>query len=263
MIRFYKFLIIVLILSGCKDAAKTDPETNIKTENLKSDTNSINSKKEIILENTDTLLVKKDDDENIFEGIYVLNQNENIFTDCKNPDSTYWISDETKKLKCLYEKIYTSKNVYSAVYARLKGEIVNTVDRPGEYISEKYPKTIQVKEVIEIDKKNFRNTCLKYDFWAIGNEPGWSMQISKHENLIELTDLSEKKSYYFFYEEPKEEEGRIVYIAHNNIQQYIIDVFIKKEKCRDRVTGVEYDYSVEVELSGGKKYRGCAIKGKD
>lgn len=112
-----------------------------------------------------------------------------------------------------------------------------------------------------MEKKNFRNTCVPYDFWALGNEPNWSLQISEKENLIEFNLPSDKKVYYFFYEEPREENGIIFYTSHNEIQRYAIDVSVKKEKCSDTMSEKVYDYSVEVEISGGKKYKGCGIKG--
>lgn len=194
-----------------------------------------------------------------FEGIYSLNSNENIFRVCSNPDTVYWVKDGTGKLKELYEKFHSSKNYYGAVVAKLKGEIVPTEIQKHK---EKYPRTIVVNEVIDVQKKNFRNTCMKYDFWALGNEPNWSLQISGSEKLIELIDYSNDKTYNFFYEEPKNENGIIIYAAHNKIQRISIDIFVKKEECSDTMSDEKYDYSVEVKLSSGIILKGCGIKGK-
>ena len=263
MLKTLSVFFFIVIISGCNDKNDVKSDSGAKTETLKTDTSSDNSGKDSLLKGTDTLSAAADSVIRTFEGIYVLNLTENIFTDCRNPDSTYWVTDDTKNLKPLYEKIYSMRNIYGAVYAKLKGEIVETKDKIGKNISEKYPKTLVVKEVLDIDKKNFRNTCLKYDFWALGNEPNWSLQISKSENLIEFIDYSQDQSYYFFYEEPRIEPGKIIYITHNNIQQYIIDIIIKEEKCSDTMSDIVYDYSVEVVLSGGKSYKGCGIKGKE
>lgn len=220
------------------------------------------------ISNKDTAAVRKSNDstgkdirnkERVFEGIYIINQNVNTFRDCMNPDSVYWVNDETGNLKKIYEKIYSVKNVYGAVYARMKGELKET-----EGInSEKYPATLYVKEILQVEKKNFRNTCISYDFWALGNEPNWELQISRNENIIEFYDLAENKTYYCFYEEPVDEDGIIVYAAHNNIQRYTIKIRIRKEKCSDTMSDTAYEYSAEVELSNGKKFKGCAIKGKE
>ena len=171
----------------------------------------------------------------------------------------YWVKDGTGKLKELYEKFHSSKNYSGAVVAKLQGEIVPTEIQKHK---EKYPRTIVVNEVIDVQKKNFRNTCMKYDFWALGNEPNWSLQISGSEKLIELIDYSNDKTYNFFYEEPKNENGIIIYAAHNKIQRISIDIFVKKEECSDTMSDEKYDYSVEVKLSSGIILKGCGIKGK-
>lgn len=263
MLKTLTVFIFIIIISGCNNPDGNKTGSDDKTDTILKDASIAKS-------DTDSSLIDKDTNSAIadsvirtFEGVYKLNLTENVFTDCKNPDSTYWVTDETKNLKGLYEKFYSTRNIYGAVYAKLKGEIVDTKDKIGKNISEKHPKTIIVKEVLNIDKKNFRNTCLKYDYWALGNEPNWSLQISKAENQIEFIDYSQNQTYHFFYEEPRIEPGRIVYITHNNIKQYIIDVIIKKEKCSDTMSDTEYDYSVEVILSGGKRYKGCGIKGKE
>ena len=75
--------------------------------------------------------------------------------------------------------------------------------------------------------------------------------------------MAENKTYYYFYEEHVDEDGAIVYAAHNNIQRYTIKIRIRKERCSDTMSDTGYDYSAEVELSNGKKFKGCAIKGKE
>lgn len=263
MIKIFLIIIASVIFTGCKEENKENSEASEKVENIQTETSAIDSDSNSSIHINDSTSALPDSVIKTFEGIYVLNLTENIFTDCNNPDSTYWVTDETKNLKGLYEKLYSTRNIYGAVYAKLKGEIVDTKDRIGKNTSEKYPKTILVKEVLNIEKKNFKNSCLKYDFWALGNEPNWSLEISKTENRIEFIDYSQNQFYHFFYEEPRIEPGKIIYITHNNIQQYIIDVIIKEEKCSDTMSDIEYDYSVEVILSGGKRYKGCAIKGKE
>jgi len=261
---FNKLLLLFLLVSfySCKKADETinKSDSQIETEK-KADVKFENS--DLI---TDSLKNKSGENqgkEKIFEGICKINTNTNTntFLDCQNPDIEYLVNDETSNLKSLYEKIYSSKNVYGSVYAKVKGVITETKD---EKFSEKFPMTLIVSEVIDIQKKNFNNTCVKYDFWAIGNEPTWSLQISKKENLILFNDNAGNKEYYFFYEEQtSDDEGRIIYMAHNKIQQYLIKAVFIKEKCSDNMSDKVYDYSAEIELSGGKIYKGCGIKGKE
>ena len=239
-------LALIVFAADCKnDKLETGNKTSTET--------SVSERRK------DSLKIIKSDTGAIFEGLYIINKNTNSFRDCRYPDSIYLVNDETGNLKKSYEKIFSVKNVYGSVYARFKGEKKAT----DGINSEKYPSTLYVKEVLQLEKKNFRNTCINYEFWALGNEPGWSLQISKNENIIEFYDFSDKKSYYCFYEEPVDEDGAIVYAAHNNIQRYTIKIRIRKEKCSDTMSDTSYDYSAEVELSKGKKFKGCAIKGKE
>lgn len=243
---FFSFVLTLIFLSGCQ----------VKQEHKTAITNKDSVKK---LTSTDSSVNVSNPSEKEYVGIYSLNSNENIFRECSNPDTLYWVKDETGKLKDMYEKYHSTKNFYGAVMAKLKGEFIPTETQKHK---EKYPRTFIVREVLDVQKKNFRNTCIAYDFWALGNEPNWTLQISRKENLFELIDLSEDKIYNFFYEEPKSENGVINYTAHNKIQRVSIDVFIKKEKCTDTMSDTEYDYSVEVKLSNNKVFKGCCIKGK-
>lgn len=239
-------LALIVFAADCKN-------DKLETGNTKGTENSTSDAKK------DSLKTIKSDTVTIFEGLYIINKNTNSFRDCRYPDSLYTVNDETGNLKKSYEKIFSVKNVYGSVYARFKGEKKAT----DGINSEKYPSTLYVKEVLQLEKKNFRNTCIYYDFWALGNEPNWSLQISKNENIIEFYDMAENKTYYYFYEEHVDEDGAIVYAAHNNIQRYTIKIRIRKERCSDTMSDTGYDYSAEVELSNGKKFKGCAIKGKE
>lgn len=239
-------LILMVIAAGCRNG-KVETENKVSPENT------------AIVKSKDSSKIIKRDTGAIFEGLYIINQNTNSFRDCRYPDSLYMVNDETGNLKKSYEKIFSVRNVYGSVFARFKGELKAT-----EGInSEKYPSTLYVKEVLQLEKKNFRNTCINYEFWALGNEPNWSLQISKNENIIEFYDMAENKTYYYFYEEHVDEDGAIVYAAHNNIQRYTIKIRIRKERCSDTMSDTGYDYSAEVELSNGKKFKGCAIQGKE
>lgn len=246
MKNFFFITLLSMLMSGCV----------VKQENNISE-NPVNPIKKNSSKDSSVNVSKNSEKE--YEGICSLNSNENIFRDCSNPDTVYWVNDATGKLKDIYEKYHSYKNFYGAVMVKFKGELIPT--EIYKY-KEKYPRTLVVKEVIDVQKKNFKNTCIKYDFWALGNEPNWSLQISQSENLIELIDNSENKIYNFFYEEPKNESGIIIYTAHNKIQRISIDIFVKKEKCSDTMSDTVYDYSAEVKLSSGKIFKGCAIKGK-
>lgn len=244
MSKIFLLFCFILVLNGCNK----QEQVTIKSES-KDSVRKAGSK--------DTLV--KDSTIKTYEGMYIVNINVNTFRDCNYPDSVYWVIDETKKLQDLYKETIPVVNVYGAVYAKIKGELTQTKDTK---LVERFPQTLIVKEVVSVERKNFRNTCVPYDFWALGNEPNWSLQISEKENLIEYYIPAENKIYYFFYSEPNENDSVITYASFNPIQRYVIEISIRKEKCTDTVSKNVYDYSVEVGIRGGKNYKGCGIKGE-
>lgn len=243
---FLIYLFVLLIFYGCFNKTEQHETANLNKEN-----NNVMK--------TDSAGKDMNAGDKVYEGLYIFNKNENIFRDCNYPDSVYWIIDDTKKIKDMYEKYHSSKNVYSAVMIKIKGDIIPSEGRNN---TEKYPRTIRIKEIVSMEKKNFRNTCIAYDFWGLGNEPNWSLQISRKESQIEFYDYSEDKIYNFFYEEPKTEGSKIYYTSHNKIQRNYIDIIITKELCTDTMSDTEYEYSVEIKLNKSKNFKGCAVKGK-
>jgi len=195
-----------------------------------------------------------------FEGLITINLNEKSFRDCSNPDSLYFIKDETETIVNSYKKLNPMNDIYRSVFTSLKGFTVNA-DSTNNPDPEKYFKILVIKEVIAVEGKNFRNTCIPYDYWCLGNEPNWSLQISKEENIFELTLPFEGKSYYFNYNEPKEEDGMIKYFGYNNIQRTTLNISIKKENCSDTMSDKIYEYSVKIILNDKTNFSGCAIKG--
>ena len=240
MIKIFFITAVLFLFAGCKDQNQIQTRDTVKRE-VKADS------------------IKEPVRTDIFEGIYITNLNTNSFIDCANPDSVYWVTDDSKKLEAQYKKMFSTPSVYNSVLIKVKGELEETKEEPRK---EKYPTTLRVKDVIYVEKKNYSNTCVPYDFWALGNGNSWSLEISKQENLIEFIVPGEDKSYYFFYAEPVEENGFTIYRNYNYIQRYTIEIRIKRETCSDKTSDKVYDYSVEVKLSDNKKYKGCGIKGK-
>jgi uncharacterized membrane protein len=238
MLKYFYAIFILILLSGCKN------QNEIKIEE------STTTKSDTVPE-----IIKPD----FFEGIYKADRYTNSFIDCSNPDSIYWVIDDSKKLENQYYKMFEVQSVYNSVVAKVKADIEVTEDLT---LAPQYPMTMRVKEVISVEKKNFNNICVPYDFLALGNNPAWTLEISPKENLIEFK-LPGENSFYFFYKEPDIENGDFVYRNHNTIQRYLIEIRIRKEPCTDSKSGKVYDYSAYVGLSDKRIFRGCAIKGKD
>ncbi len=259
----FRYIFIVLILlSSCKD--KTEEKIPEMTDSV-SETDSLAGSESVQTGEmtsdtsiTDPTIPDKPNSE-IYEGIFITNLSTKTFRDCRYPDSVYWVSDDTKKLEGQYSKFFDEKSVYNSVYVKVKGKIENT-ENTG--ISENYPRTLRVSEVINMERKNQNNNCVPYDFWGIGPGNSWTLLISRYENLIELIVPGEKKTYYFFYNDPTEEEGLIIYKSHNLVQRYNIEIRLRKESCTDARSGKQYDYAIYVNVNGDKVYYGCAVKGK-
>ncbi|MEO8399593.1 MAG: hypothetical protein ABI550_07240 [Ignavibacteriaceae bacterium] len=234
-------LLLVIIFSGCKKLTEDQPDVVMKDTSISVDTSTLDEKI----------------NPGIFQGLYTLNINTSAFRDCENPDSVYRLVDSTRRLKSMYEKIFPQKNVYNTAVIKVRGELLPTEDIA---LSDNFFQTLYVKEVMFVEKKNFTNTCVPYDFWGFGQNSEWTLQISKDENRIEFNLPSENKTYYFFYAEPDEEKGIISYSNYNKIQRYVIEIFIRKEKCTD-ANGRAYNYSVQINLTGDKRFKGCAIRG--
>jgi uncharacterized membrane protein len=240
----YSSLSFIVALSGCSEI---DEGAKINRDSLKAARESANAKTKDTVARTE------------FEGLYNYEISGSTFRDCRHPDSVYIVNDASGKLKSQFEKVFPASNVYGSVVAKVKGVLIPTVEQK---FKDKYPKTIKITEVIQVDKKNFNNTCVPYDFWVFGNEPNWTLQISRKEGIIDLQDLSGNKNYSFFWNEPKSDSGAIIYSSFNTIRKYAIDIKIRKEKCSDTMSDTEYEYSVTAEITGGKKFKGCATKGK-
>lgn len=172
-----------------------------------------------------------------FKGLYNYDFTGSTFRDCLNPDSLYLVNDESGLLKTEFEKVFPAKNVYGSVVVHVKGELVPTTESK---FTDKYPTTLKVSNVMSAEKKNRSNTCVPYDYWAIGSDGNTILQISKKEGIIELEDMSEGKLYSFFWNEPRNDSGFTTYSSFNTVRKYSIDVTVLKETCKDPKTGEEF-----------------------
>ena len=104
--------------------------------------------------------------------------------------------------------------------------------------------------------KNYQNDCISFEYWCIGNEPFWQLQISEKENLIDFYDPMEQKTIHFNYIKSENKNESLNYSVKN--ESNTIGIKIKKEKCSDGISEKKYNYSVTVILNH-KTYKGCAV----
>jgi putative lipoprotein len=93
------------------------------------------------------------------------------------------------------------------------------------------------------------------DFRAIGNEPGWNLEIIKSEKIVFVGDYGQER-YEFITTEPSiDRQARTtVYDVQND--KHELSVIIIGRRCNDTMSGEAFETTVSVILDG-KKYRGC------
>jgi len=93
------------------------------------------------------------------------------------------------------------------------------------------------------------------DFRAVGNEPGWHMEISNKRDIVLVTDYGQH-TYRLTSSVIKSlpHSNTTIYNASNNGN--MIEVVIKGDPCRDSMSGETFAATVSV-LVNEKRYSGC------
>lgn len=193
----------------------------------------------------DSVAVTETQSENYeLEGLYA----PSFILSCANSEKIV-LKSENKKLDSLYKVLLPNAYQGQMIYVKLKGTLFSKNGIANEFM---------VNEVISAEQKNPRNTCYTYDFWCIGNEPFWSVQVSEKENLIDFFNPMEAKYYHFVYAKSEEKGKSKTYTSENTVEGHKIKVTITSGNCSDGMSEREYIYSSEVVLDG-TTYNGCAV----
>jgi putative lipoprotein len=93
------------------------------------------------------------------------------------------------------------------------------------------------------------------DFRAVGNEPGWSLEIRRKTDILLVTDYGQNR-YHFEAQAPSSNPGamRTTYTAQG--PEHRIEVVIQAQPCHDTMSGEAFPSTVTVWLDG-REYRGC------
>ena len=92
------------------------------------------------------------------------------------------------------------------------------------------------------------------DFRAIGQEPGWMLEIDHEQSMYLLADYGEKKFTVPSPKPTREPSGRITYDAVT--EEHRLTVVIDKVVCHDAMSGDEFTHTVTVTFDR-QEYRGC------
>ncbi|UKJ07042.1 COG3650 family protein [Solitalea lacus] len=199
----------------------------------------------------DTVLVK---------GLYIHSDKIDSLRDCADTTVVYFVKDQTGKLGTRYDSLPGIQHTNEAVLVELKGVVVKTTN---DSTAKTLPRTLNVYSINRIERKNFQNVCIQYDFWALGSEPNWNLQISQSENLISFEDFNTQKGYRFNYKTPRinSDTTSWTYESRNREERSNIRVIIRKQDCNDTMSDHVYKYSAEVSING-RNYKGCAVAWK-
>ena len=89
-------------------------------------------------------------------------------------------------------------------------------------------------------------------FRAIGQEPGWLLEIKNGEEILIVTDYGQNRAAYP-YVEPREDKA-----AEKTVFQVDEDVsvLIENIRCTDSMSGESFEVTVTL-TTGGQAYKGC------
>lgn len=217
-------LSLITFLSGCNLNTPPDNQLPTKLDSIKIQRDTISGLKE-------------------YKGLYRAHNSNFITCD----DGKRYVLKNNTILDSLYNNILPNAYADEAVYLEIKAGI----DPTGSNLID-----MSTGSVIVMEQKNFKNTCLPYEYWCIGTEPFWTIQISKAEDLIDFYNPMEQKTTHFVYSKPEIKNGMVYYSSTDG--KNVITITINKEKCNGAIDK-QYDHSVQAQLNG-KKYSGCAIK---
>ena len=93
------------------------------------------------------------------------------------------------------------------------------------------------------------------DFRAIGNEPGWHMEISNKRDILLVTDYGQR-TYRFTSSNIKPEPDNRTTTYSASSDDNMIEVVIKVDPCRDSMSGEAFAATVSVVVDD-RRYTGC------
>jgi len=190
-------------------------------------------------------------------GLYIFASQNSRFRDCAEPDANYFVVDETggsleKKYRSLIKYPYPDQ----AAVAKLKG--YKAAYHANLTLPNGFAGFFVVNEMLEMEQKNFRNTCIPYEFWAVGTEPFWQAEISAAEGVIEYRGMDDEQTKVFAYQSPTIEDSVKIYTGVNQDSGDNIRIEVSKKPCSDGMSDRNYRLQVKLNVNG-KEMNGCGI----
>jgi uncharacterized membrane protein len=190
-------------------------------------------------------------------GLYIFDGKNSSFRDCAKLAARYLVVDETAgQMEQHYRRLLKFPYPNQPIVVRLKGFVApyyGSLELPDG--KEGF---LVVSEVLEAEVKNFRNTCIPYDFWALGTEPFWGAQVSEAEGVIEYRGMDDEGTKFFAYLPPVAEKKTLIYTGINQESGDNIRIAVDSLPCGDGMSERTYKLSVKLTING-KEVNGCGI----
>ena len=181
-----------------------------------------------------------------YKGVYHPGQFKNV-----EDSRLYTFFDSVQKtLDSIYRNLLPSHYSNQTVFMHFKGVADSFPTNTGFRIS--------ITELISMELKGALNAAIAYDYWCMGNEPFWQIQISEKENLIDFYDPMIPKFYHFSFSKAEIKGNQKIYTAEDKVNNNKIKITIVNEKCSDGMSERKYKNKAEVVLNG-TVYNGCAL----
>jgi uncharacterized membrane protein len=190
-------------------------------------------------------------------GLYVFDAEKSTYRDCAEPSARYQVVDETGgNLEKNYRRLLKYPYPNQPIFAEVKGyqtpyysKLSMESGMAGFFV---------VTEIIELEAKNFRNTCIPYEFWAVGTEPFWQAQVSEAEGVIEYRGMDDDRTKLFAYQPPIQEDSLRIYTGINQESGDNIRIVLEKKPCSDGMSDNNYRMKVSLTMNG-RELTGCGI----
>lgn len=179
------------------------------------------------------------------ENVFVYNCADTLqFTAHVTKDSTWlFLSDTTLKVL----------PVSSGSGARYEGHLHLFWSKEQEAILQKPQGSFMICQTIPQEKSWQAAKLRGVDFRAVGQEPGWHLEISNGEQIRYIGNYGQD-TVTTAVPHPQAEEQGTVYRAET--EGYELEVEISDEFCTDSMSGFEFPFTVSVTIDG-KTLKGC------
>ncbi len=202
------------------------------------------------------VLIHKGKEEMKFLGLYKAGDLYGTFLQCGQEDARYITYDETGALQRNYIRMLRNPYPGQSIVVEIKGYSLPYFGRLP--IPDGYKGFLVITEILKIEAKNFRNTCIPFTLWALGNEPFWQVEVSEAEGVIEFHELGMERTLNFPFVPSVETDSAKVYSSVNPETGDNIELQVFDEPCGDSMSGNKYRFKVSVKVNG-KEFNGCGL----